>query len=128
MKRSESGGAEGRCGGERRKEPRFEVNLRCWLERERQTLFGTAINLSNGGMFLRTLPMVETGSAVELKLDIDEGVVHARGRIAWANEPPPGETPSSQGSPGLGIVFTEVLAGQDLLRRFLRARSVVLDT
>jgi len=102
---------------ERRAEPRVGANLRCWLERESVTLYGTTVNVSRGGVFLRTLPRIPQGSEVEIRIMLAKGPVIARGRIAWTSDPT-----SSGGTgavPGLGICFTEVIGGDELLACFL---------
>jgi len=110
-------------GGDRRKEPRFPASCRCWVEQESMTLMGTATNLSHGGMFLRTLPLIKEGSVVDIKLTIEQGVVVARGEVRWASRPEeePSEPPLA---PGLGISFIEVNGGQELLSRFVRRSAL----
>ena len=86
------------------------------------TLLGTAVNLSRGGLFLRTLPALEEGAAVEVEFSLGSDRVRARGQVAWTKQPPRGRTPSSLGSPGVGIAFTEFLAGGDQFQRYVRTR------
>ena len=87
------------------------------------TLLGTATNLSHGGMFLRTLPVIKEGSVVDIKLTIEQGVVVAKGKVRWATRPE--EEPVEQpNAPGLGISFIEVNGGQDLLSRFVQRSAI----
>jgi hypothetical protein len=87
------------------------------------TLLGTATNLSHSGMFLRTLPLVQEGSLVDIKLTIEHGVVVAKGMVRWASRPEEKE-PEQAMAPGLGISFVEVNGGQDLLSRFVQRSAV----
>jgi len=90
------------------------------------TLLGTATNLSHGGMFLRTLPIIKEGSVVEIKLTLENGVVVARGEVRWASRPA-GESIAQAVAPGLGICFIEVNGGQELLSRFVQRKAIEDD-
>ena len=113
-------------GEDRRKEPRFPASCRCWLEQESMTLLGTATNLSHSGMFLRTLPLVQEGTRVEIKLTMESGVIVARGEVRWASKPSR-KTPGEIDAPGMGISFIEVIGGQDLLYRFVEHSAMSAD-
>jgi uncharacterized protein (TIGR02266 family) len=102
---------------DRRAAQRVRVNCRCWVERESVTLLGTATNLSCGGLFMRTPLLLTTGSAVDIKLNLERGVVRALGRVVWTQAFAGGE----QASPGMGISFEEVRCGTDLLHDYVAA-------
>jgi hypothetical protein len=87
------------------------------------TLLGTATNLSHGGMFLRTLPLIQEGTVVDIKLTIEQGVVVARGKVRWASRPEE-EQSEPPTAPGLGISFVEVNGGQELLTRFVQRSAI----
>lgn len=97
----------------------MRVSCRCWVERESVTLLGTAINLSHSGLFMRTPLVLSRGSAVDIKLNLERGVVHALGRVVWIKAFEGG----GQASPGMGILFEEVRCGTDLLRDYLVAKA-----
>jgi hypothetical protein len=53
---------------ERRREPRFPVRLQCWIQQESVTLLGMALNISRGGLFVRTLPGLVPGTEIDLEV------------------------------------------------------------
>ena len=112
-------------GRERRKTPRFAVSCRCWVEQDSMTLFGTVTNLSSGGLFLRTLPIVREGRDVEVRLSLGNGVVVGRGAVRWCAQPSARAPGAPSGPPGMGIELTEVTAGQELLEGFIGRKSLV---
>lgn len=90
------------------------------------TLFGTVTNLSNGGVFLRTLPILDVGSGVEVKLSLDSGVVMAHGVVRWLHKPvASGGTSPSPSPPGLGIEFEDLKGGREILDRFVQRVSLI---
>lgn len=89
------------------------------------TLFGTVTNLSQGGVFLRTLPIINIGSDVELKLSIDHGVVIAKGEVRWRSKPVSSGANPDQEPPGLGIMLTSFDGGRDLLERHIERVSLI---
>jgi molecular chaperone DnaK len=67
-----------------------------------------AVNVSRGGVFVRTRETVPRGTAVNLDLQLTDGadVIRGKGVVAWTTGPSaPGEP--DQG-PGMGIKFTEL--------------------
>ena len=110
---------------ERRKEPRFKVNCRCWIEQDSLTLFGTVTNISQEGLFLRTLPIVGVGCHVEVRLNLDSDVIIASGQVKWQNKPVSSSSKASSDSPGIGIKLTELVTGQENLDRFIRRVSII---
>lgn len=90
------------------------------------TLFGTVTNLSNGGIFLRTLPLLEIGAGVEVKLSLDSGVVVAHGVVRWLNKPvTSGGTGGNSTPPGLGIEFDALKDGEEILHRYVKRVSLI---
>ena len=111
---------------ERRRIPRYVVNCRCWVEQDAVTLFGTVTNLSARGIFLRTLPIVNEGSNVDVRLSIESGVVIGKGAVRWRTPPTGGGgAPGSLGAPGMGIEIVNVTTGEELLERFIARKSLV---
>jgi molecular chaperone DnaK len=92
---------------DRRREPRVpaELNLKLAFGSVREFLDRYSLNISRGGIFVRTLQAVEPGTEVALNIEIGTGerVIRGRGIVRW-NSPPsaPGESPQA---PGMGIKF-----------------------
>jgi len=95
---------------EKRREPRVEARLALRLA------FGTleefveryALNVSRGGIFVRTRDPKPPGTPVTLDLQLVTGeqVVRGRGVVTWTTPPSaPGE---ARRDPGMGIRFTEL--------------------
>jgi hypothetical protein len=89
------------------------------------TLFGTVTNLSAGGFFLRTLPIVAEGSDVEVRLSVENGIVSGRGAIRWRSHQSDRDPQCPMAAPGMGIELVQVSAGAELLESFLGRRSLV---
>jgi Tfp pilus assembly protein PilZ len=88
------------------------------LERESVTLLGTVTNVSLGGLFIKTPVMVAVGSDVSLTFDVGGGRVTARGNVVWTNK-----CSNQTSSAGLGISFSEVVSGEDLLTGYMHQYS-----
>jgi uncharacterized protein (TIGR02266 family) len=93
---------------------RAAVRCGCWLEHEEATVYGTTIDLGQGGLFLRTaLPMTPGVEVrVTLKLPGHEAVV-ADGQVVRRVEPAQGDRP------GLGVRFDKLACGDASLAAFL---------
>ena len=113
---------------ERRKQVRFKTNYRCWIEQDSVTLFGTVTNLSETGFFLRTLPLVGTENNIEIKMSLEKGVVSAIGSVRWMAQAQQPEFKRTFSPQGIGIEFTSLLSGQDLLGRFISRSSLIPET
>lgn len=112
---------------ERRSITRCIANCQCWIEQEAVTLFGTVTNLSSKGLFLQTLPILECGTEIDIRLSFqDIGDLLARGRVCWKSsshaELSATERPSKV--PGLGIEFCQIKQGRELLPQYISKRSV----
>jgi hypothetical protein len=100
---------------ERRREPRFPIRLQCWIQQDSLTLLGMALNISQSGLFIRTLPGLQPGTDVNLEIGGDGDCFEARGRVVWTEAC----GSFSASSPGVGVLLTEVLAGLDCFQRLL---------
>ncbi|MBN2716954.1 MAG: PilZ domain-containing protein [Deltaproteobacteria bacterium] len=112
---------------ERRSSERCIANCQCWIEQESITLFGTVTNLSPNGLFLQTLPILETGTEIDIRISIqDAGDLLARGRVAWksnAHNNGNSDGPGHYGNaPGLGIEFKQIKKGSELLPDYISRR------
>ncbi|MDJ0762147.1 MAG: PilZ domain-containing protein [Myxococcota bacterium] len=92
---------------ERRRNRRFPVDARCWIERESVTLLGTVTNISIGGLFIRTPVTIALGSQVDLNVTLPTGLLAASGHVVWTAAPD-----LTSGCLGLGIRFDKVLSGK----------------
>jgi uncharacterized protein (TIGR02266 family) len=90
------------------------VRCGCWLEHDGATVFGTTIDLGQGGLFLRTALPMSPGADVRVTVELPgKARVVAEGRVVHRVAPAEGERP------GLGVRFLALQAGDDALDRFL---------
>jgi molecular chaperone DnaK len=93
-----------------RRDPRIPTELKIRLGYGSVDAFVEryALNVSSGGMFVRTLDPLAPGTELELDLALSsgEGVIRGRGVVRWTAAPSaPGEP---HREPGMGIKFTEL--------------------
>jgi uncharacterized protein (TIGR02266 family) len=93
---------------------RAAVRCGCWLEHEEATVYGTTIDLGQGGLFLRTALPMTPGSdvTVTLKLPGHQAVV-AEGQVVRRVAPADGDRP------GVGVRFDKLACGDESLAAFL---------
>jgi uncharacterized protein (TIGR02266 family) len=98
-------------GAERRRHPRKEV----WIEIHYQHLddffYDYAINLSRGGMFIKTSKPITIGTEIKLRFTIPDHkeVIETKGNIVRVVKPDHGQVHA----PGMGIEF-RALSEKDL--------------
>src|SRR6266542_568660 len=102
---------------EKRREPRVEatLGLRLAFGSVDEFIERYALNISRGGIFVRTRDPKPPGTplAFDLQLQSGEHLVRGRGVVRWTTPPSaPGEPPRA---PGMGIKFTELDAGSRAL-------------
>jgi molecular chaperone DnaK len=93
---------------ERRREGRIPTELRIRLAYGSidELIERYALNVSRGGIFVRTLDPKPAGTEVDLDIALESGdeVIRGKGVVAWTTAPSaPGEPPRD---PGMGIRFT----------------------
>ena len=120
---------------ERRNRNRYNANCQCWIEQESITLLGTVTNLSEKGFFLQTLPIIECGSKIDIRINLqDIGEFNAKGKVCWKSnvggelpKETAGEKPVRRDSnpPGMGIEFDTVSEGKDLLEQYFKEHSLI---
>ncbi|HUL60105.1 MAG TPA: TIGR02266 family protein [Anaeromyxobacteraceae bacterium] len=97
-------------GEERRRETRvpLELKIRLGFGSIDEFIERYSVNISRGGIFVRTLDPRPPGAEVVLDVAIESGdrVIHGKGVVTWTTPPSaPGEP---HRDPGMGIRFTEL--------------------
>jgi len=116
---------------EKRGDPRFPVELRLRLAYGSVQDFVDrwSVNVSRGGIFVRTLDPSPEGTEVALEVSLKSGqlVIHGRGVVRWTTPPSaPGEP---QREPGMGIKFTQLTPEtEDLVEHVVRLRGPAAAT
>lgn len=86
----------------------------CWLEHEDATVFGTTIDLGQGGLFLRTALPMTPGVDVRVTIELPgHHPVVADGQVVRRVAPAQGDRP------GLGVRFDRLTCGDASLAAFL---------
>ncbi|HEX9296502.1 MAG TPA: TIGR02266 family protein [Polyangiaceae bacterium] len=104
--------------GQRRKQPRFSVDLSITLRSDSKLWAASAHNVSEGGVFVATRELKPIGAELDLTLRLPppQGAVAIRGVVRWI-----GENASDHEVPlGMGIEFEELTPdSRRALRSFL---------
>jgi hypothetical protein len=101
---------------EKRKHPRHQVSIRCWIGDGRHTVYLRLHDLSLGGLSVRASVPFPPHRELELSLELPHhGRVRARGRVVWVRP----ATDDSGDGPRMGAEFVEFLAGEDHLAALL---------
>ena len=103
---------------EKRRHPRVEMALRCWILDERHTVYLRVHDLSRGGLSVRApVPFAPSGR-VEVGLELPGGQrVRARGEVVWVRDR---EDPTSAARGArMGARFLEFLEGEEALYTLL---------
>jgi molecular chaperone DnaK len=112
--------------GEQRRDPRVvvELGLKLAFGSVDEFIERYALNISRGGIFVRTRDPRPPGTALafDLRLATGERVIRGRGLVAWTTPPSaPGEPPRA---PGMGIKFVELdTASQALVALIVATRG-----
>jgi uncharacterized protein (TIGR02266 family) len=101
--------------------PRFDADLViCYGPEQKQLKADYAVNMSIGGVFIKTtktLP-VDTPVVVKFKLTDNDTLISCNARVAWTNEP--GALLNQSLPPGMGLKFIDLsLVDFRALRDFL---------
>ena len=98
-------------GAERRKHPRMDVRIEISYQHLDDFFYDYAINLSRGGMFIRTANPIETGTDLKIKFTIpgQKETISTAGKVVRVVNP---DDPHGA-APGMGIEF-KALAARDL--------------
>jgi len=90
-------------GKDRRRHPRREVWLEIYYQHLDDFFYDYAINLSRGGMFIKTIRPLPIGTNLQLRISVPkkQAVIQTTGRVVRVVKP---EDPSGL-PPGMGIEF-----------------------
>jgi len=111
---------------ERRRDPRVDVelNLRLAFGSVEEFIERWALNISRGGIFVRTLGPRPPGTLVSLNIELENGlqVLRGQGVVRWSTTPSaPGEPPRD---PGMGIKFTRLEPeSREVIERMVSGRG-----
>ena len=85
-----------------RKNKRIELRMRCWCVGESATLYVNIVNVSAGGLFIKTYTPFRPGETVKVRWTFpgEQGEHEAVAEVAWKRDD---RTP-----PGMGLRFVSV--------------------
>jgi len=102
-----------------RRHPRIPIRQRVWCEGDQLTLFVQALNVSRGGLFVRTANPPAEGDRVRISFrDLREGEVVAQTVVVWARRDAAAQRPAAQ-QPGMGLRITAFERGASDFERFV---------
>lgn len=85
---------------EQRRHERVTSRLRCWCEGENVTFYARVADVSEGGLFLRTLTPLGQGARVRLRFPLaGAGDLAAWATVRWCREE------GAEGPAGMGLAF-----------------------
>ena len=99
---------------------RIPLRARVWCEDEEVTLYVPAVDVSDGGMCVRTGRTFEEGHIVRVGVSGPEGEAVANARVAWSR--PTRDTPAT------GLHIEDFIRGREVFEKMVaRARRHVED-
>lgn len=99
---------------EQRRHPRVPVRQRVWCEGANVTLYVQALNVSRGGLFVRTASPAEIGRAFRVSFsDLEDGEVVAQVEVVWARRE------NGSGQPGMGVRIVDFESGAENYANFV---------
>jgi hypothetical protein len=100
---------------EKRRHPRLETGLRCWIGSTRHTLYVQLHDVSLGGLSVRAPVPFPPATTIEVGLELPGGRrLRARGQVVWVR----GE-PAPESGARMGARFLEFIEGEDELETVL---------
>jgi hypothetical protein len=100
-----------------RRDPRIPIRQRIWCEGEHLTLYVQALNMSTGGLFVRTANPPPPGQCFRVTFpDLEEGEIVAQVEVVWARQV------SGDPLPGMGLRITTFEKGASNYQRFLERK------
>ena len=89
--------------------PRFDADLViCYGPEQRQLKADYAVNMSIGGVFIKTTKILPVGTpvVVKFKLSANDTLISCNASVAWTNEP--GAMLNQSLPPGIGLKFIDM--------------------
>jgi hypothetical protein len=100
---------------EKRRHPRQELAVRCWITDERHTVYLRVHNISRGGLSVRASVPFSPSGQIDVGLELPGGRrVRARGEVVWVRTVAPNDSGAR-----MGARFVEFVEGEDELARLL---------
>jgi uncharacterized protein (TIGR02266 family) len=107
---------------DKRGDQRFPITQRCWCESSNVTMYITIMNISRGGVFLKTAIPLPVGQKAKIMWKMaDDQEVEAEAEVVWSCQ---GGSPGPQGGfimPGMGLKFIRFTRGGESIEQFLRS-------
>jgi uncharacterized protein (TIGR02266 family) len=90
----------------RRRHRRVPLQSRCWCETEGITLYARAMNVSEGGVFIRTYAPLQQGSPAKVRFVAEAGgrEIAADAVVVWVRE----AQLEQREHPGMGLQFVSI--------------------
>ncbi len=105
-----------------RRHTRVPVRQKIWCEADDVTIYVQALNVSEGGLFVRTPSPPGVGHHFRVSLtDPELGDIVARVEVVWTRPGRSGE------QAGMGLRIVDFEQGQDSFRRFVRRQRERAD-
>jgi len=102
-----------------RRNPRIPIRQRIWCEGDHVTLYVQALNVSTGGLFVRTANPPPPGQRFRVSFtDLEEGEVVAQVEVVWARQD------SGEPLPGMGLRIMNFEKGAANFQRFVERKEI----
>ncbi len=100
--------------GDKRHHPRIPIRQRVWCEGQNVTLYVQALNVSLGGLFVRTANPPPPGGRFRVSFnDLDDGEVVVDAEVMWSRRG------SGDEQPGMGLRIVGFEKGAESFDRFV---------
>jgi len=100
---------------QRRRHPRFELAVRCWITDSRHTVYLRVHDISRGGLSVRAPVPFPPAGRIEVGLELPGGRrMRARGEVVWVRA-----ASANESGPRMGARFLEFVEGEEDLYQLL---------
>jgi c-di-GMP-binding flagellar brake protein YcgR len=94
---------------EKRRHPRIDLPVRCWIMDQRHTLYLRLHDLSRGGLSVRAPVPFAPAGRIDVGMELPTGRrMRATGEIVWVRN-----AAQSESAPRMGLRFLEFLEGEE---------------
>jgi uncharacterized protein (TIGR02266 family) len=107
---------------EHRRHSRIPIRQRVWCEGDQLTLYVQALNVSEGGMFVRTASPPETGQRFRVSFTEGEEEVIAEVEVVWTR------AGASDAQPGMGVRIVSFEKGEPAFRSWVDRHRATSDS